>query len=415
MTALDRLTRQRVDLLLGQPFWGALVWKLELIEDFTCSTGWTDGRRLGFNPAFIETLDNSRLTAFIAHEVGHPMLGHHVRRGDRNPRVWNIACDIVINKILVEAGFKLPEGALYGPQFDIYDGMTAEEIYSKLPVERGGGEGPDGDEEVEKDGDFPGGGKPGKQGKQGKDGGKPGKGKPEDFNNYGEVRDATNEDGTAAGETEKSRQSEDWVISVKQVVEQTKNKGTLPSKLRRAVEETVKPVAPWRQLLRRFMMDKVRGDYNWLRPNRRYIGQGVYLPSMVTEGLRHIDIGVDTSGSITEKAIAAFVAEINAILAESKASASVYFCDAAVARVDEVTFQELPYVPAYADGGGGTDFRPVFKAIAHRGTPPTLLVYLTDMYGTFPKEDPGFPVLWVSVSDIDEAPFGTVIQLKGEG
>jgi hypothetical protein len=53
--ALQKLTAARIDLVCDQPFFGSLALSLKLVEDTTCETAWTDGRSLGYNPAFIES------------------------------------------------------------------------------------------------------------------------------------------------------------------------------------------------------------------------------------------------------------------------------------------------------------------------------------------------------------------------
>ncbi|MHC1745343.1 MAG: hypothetical protein AB9873_20260 [Syntrophobacteraceae bacterium] len=60
---------------------------------------------------------------------------HQARRGERDPRRWNVAGDLAINPILEESGFRLPAGRLLDPAFK---GMSAEAIYSRLPESSGG-------------------------------------------------------------------------------------------------------------------------------------------------------------------------------------------------------------------------------------------------------------------------------------
>jgi predicted metal-dependent peptidase len=88
----------------------------------------TDGRRIVYNPAFVESLAPKELEAVLAHEVMHCALGHHCRRGERDPRLWNEAADFAINPLLMANGFTLPEDALLDPAFD---NLSAEEIYAR--------------------------------------------------------------------------------------------------------------------------------------------------------------------------------------------------------------------------------------------------------------------------------------------
>jgi predicted metal-dependent peptidase len=92
----------------------------------------TDGVSLYFNPEFVETLSSAELIGTLAHEVMHPAVQHHTRRGSRNPKRWNMACDYAINPLLVEAGLTLPKDVLLGRRFR---GMSAERICNLLEAE----------------------------------------------------------------------------------------------------------------------------------------------------------------------------------------------------------------------------------------------------------------------------------------
>lgn len=69
----------------------------------------TDGRRLVYNPAFVEQLTPAELEGVLAHEVTHCALAHHCRRGERDAQLWNQATDYAINPILVSNGMTLPQ------------------------------------------------------------------------------------------------------------------------------------------------------------------------------------------------------------------------------------------------------------------------------------------------------------------
>lgn len=71
----------------------------------------------------------------LVHEILHVVLEHHKRLKDRNPLLWNVACDYVINNWLEQMGVGMrPQGTLY--QED-YKGRDAESIYNEL-LENGG-------------------------------------------------------------------------------------------------------------------------------------------------------------------------------------------------------------------------------------------------------------------------------------
>ena len=89
----------------------------------------TDGVSLFYNPAFVETLNAAELAGVLAHEVMHPALQHHTRRGDRDRNRWNMACDYAINPLLLDAGLTLPKDVLIDHRFR---GMSAERIYNLI-------------------------------------------------------------------------------------------------------------------------------------------------------------------------------------------------------------------------------------------------------------------------------------------
>ena len=123
------MIRARADLVLRQPFFGSLALHLALKPDSTCRHLWTDGRTLGFNPAWAATLPHERLVGAQAHEVMHLACAHHVRRNGRDARIWNEACNVVVDALLLGAGFRLPQGHLEHPE---YAGLSVDEVYSRL-------------------------------------------------------------------------------------------------------------------------------------------------------------------------------------------------------------------------------------------------------------------------------------------
>jgi hypothetical protein len=127
--ATKAMENARAALVSKHPSLGYLCFKLKWFPDSTSPTAWTDGVSVGFNPEFVLSLNNKGRQFLCAHEVGHPMLGHHLRRGDRDPAKWNIACDHVVNLILAAQGFSLLEGALIDYQFR---GMAVEQVFNIL-------------------------------------------------------------------------------------------------------------------------------------------------------------------------------------------------------------------------------------------------------------------------------------------
>ena len=200
MNATHRISKARTTLLLDHPFFGALLYRLKPVPNNRQPTMATDGVSLFYNDNFVEDLAPAELVGVLAHEVMHPALKHHVRRGDRNPRVWNIACDYAINPLLVDAGLHLPKGILLD---NSYRGMSAEAIYNRIAQEQeeSGGDPKDGSAGQ------------GKDGGQGQEPGQtPGQRPVETPGGFGQVMDAPNpeEPGQSATPAQISQQEQQW-------------------------------------------------------------------------------------------------------------------------------------------------------------------------------------------------------------
>ena len=204
-----------------------------------------------------------------------------------------------------------------------------------------------------------------------------------------------------------ARQEEDWAIATAQAEATAKAMGLAAGDAARAIRAQVAPRVDWRDVLRRYLSAAAKSDYAWTPPNRRYIAQGLYLPSLRSETLGPVVVAVDTSGSIDDETLAAFSAEIAAILDEAAPEAvHVVYCDAAVRATER--FEPGEAIRLCPQGGGGTAFRPVFDWVAKSDIQPVCVVYLTDLDGDDFGPAPDYPVLWVSTWKTG-APFGEVI------
>jgi predicted metal-dependent peptidase len=391
-----RIQKARTALVLDHPFFGSLLFRLKDCECRSIQTMATDGLSLYYNPEFVESLNAATLAGTLAHEVMHPALHHHVRRSGRNPKRWNMACDYAINPLLVDAGLNLPEGVLLDNRFR---GMSAEQIYNLLKPEAPQDSGDD-DGENESGGEKsnteqPPAGKANEPSAPKTDGG------------IGQVLDAP-----APGEETPTieEQVREWNIAVNQATTMARYAGKVPVGLNRTLEGAAAAVVDWRELLRRHWSDTIPADYSWMRPNRRHLWTGLYLPGVVREGAGEVAIAVDCSGSVSARQLRLFEAEVRSIL-EGQRPERVYvlYFDAVVHKVE--TYEAGQGSELNPVGGGGTEFSPCFEWLDERGIRPQTLVFLTDLYGSFPSSAPAFPVLWASTGS-QKAPFGEVIPMQ---
>lgn len=348
----------RTQLLFNHPFFGVLSLNLGAVEDEAIPTLAVDGRSIFYNPQFFTSLSPELRISAIAHEVMHCVLEHCTRRGDRTPSRWMRAADYADNQILFEAGLPIGKDWL---RSDVFQGMSADEIYTHLSEEEDGQNGP-----------------------------------------LDEIRHPEN----TAAEEELTVQ---WKLATVQAAKQTANQGKLPGQLRKLLDDILVPPIPWRDVLARFMAERIKDDYSWRRPNPYYVHSGIYLPVIDGVGMGDVVIALDTSGSVMS-VLDEFGSAVKDIVAATRPR-RVYliYCDAAVNRVD--VFERGQELSFETVGGGGTDFRPVFSHIKNNSINPACMLYLTDMYGSFPDEKPSYPVLWCTTTDV-QGPFGETLRIK---
>ena len=381
------ITRQRIQLLCStqhSPFFAHLAMGLLLREDARAVTMATDGNYLIYNPNWVVSLSEDEVRGVICHEAMHPALGHLWRRGSRDHVKFNVACDYVINGILTKNNFTLPEGILLDHQ---YDKMSAEEVYAQLPdlpiieasIGLGKGQSLDGDGPI-------------------------------DNHDYWDGAGSKKEDGGGGGQGEMLENNEQiWKERLARAAITAKIQGTLPSDIESLVDAAVEPKLPWRELLRNYVRDTTKMEYRMMPPSKRYLHIPIYMPSLKGEFLE-IAVAIDTSGSISQPELETFVSEMQGIAGQfENYRIHVYACDADIHGYDVIeTHDEWP--KSYK-GRGGTDFRPVFQDIEEKGLEISVLVYLTDIYGSFPEIPPSYPTLWVINQPNSEVPFGDQIFL----
>ena len=147
MDLMKRLSKAKTGLILEHPFIGSVAINMPFELDETIETAATNGKRVKFNPKFIEGLTDEELKFLVAHECLHPMLEHNYRRNGRSPMRWNKACDYVINHLLDQEKIgKFIQGGCLDPNIYNAGNGTSDGIFNILPEDggNGGGDGPGG-------------------------------------------------------------------------------------------------------------------------------------------------------------------------------------------------------------------------------------------------------------------------------
>ena len=366
MEVEKRISKAKTALILEHPFIGSVALNMPMSIDNSVPTAATNGKRVVFNEDFCNGLNDEELKFLVAHECMHPMLEHNFRRGERDPRKWNQAADYVINKLLTDEGIgKMPPQGLLSD--DIYNAGkgTSDGIFNVLPESQDGENDP--------------------------------------LDNC--------EDGQGSP-AEQAQQQAEWKVKVAQAAQAAKMMGKLSANLERLVGEILTPKVDWRDVLQRFVV-KCRSDQrSWARPNRRFISQGLYLPSVSGETLGEIAFAVDCSGSIGQEEIDQYASEIVTVWQDHRPTkVHIIYFDSEVCHYDEFGQDDEPIIKPH--GGGGTAFSPVFRYMEEHGINPVACVFLTDLCCNDFGDAPDYPVLWVSTHS-DEAPFGEVVMMEGK-
>ena len=107
LNARGKIDKALGRLVLKRPFYGTTALRLEIIEDNTQPTGYTDAKVIGYNRHFVDQLSLDEVEFLLCHEVLHVVLKHPWRREGREPGLFNEACDYVINLLCKDDNFRL--------------------------------------------------------------------------------------------------------------------------------------------------------------------------------------------------------------------------------------------------------------------------------------------------------------------
>ena len=120
-------------MLVKYPFFGSVVASVGYKENKDIQTVGTDGETIYYNPEYLEGLSVEEQTFIFAHEVCHIAFNHILRSEGKNPELWHIATDGVINQFLKRDGLKMAPGVVDMAEAINYD---AEQLYEKLLQEK---------------------------------------------------------------------------------------------------------------------------------------------------------------------------------------------------------------------------------------------------------------------------------------
>lgn len=368
-----------------------MIGKREIVEDYADDvsiTAYTNGRDEFYGRNFVKLLNDAELRFLVLHEVYHKLYKHlHIWRHlyDENPKLANCANDYVINIKIADENtdkFATMTGALERGCYDEkYRGMDSAQVYKLLCDEqqhygggrsKSGGAGDDGSETL------------------------PNGQAPFDQHDWEGAQEMDAEE-----RRELARELDEAIRQGALVASKTGSGGD------RDLEELLKPQVDWREVLREFVCNTCAGsDYStYRRPNRRYIGMGIVMPSGIAETVGELVLAIDTSGSIGQRELTAFLSEIKEICDTVRPDGvRVLYWDTQICRDEKYNARQLDDLvkstkPA---GGGGTDVTCVTDYIRDNNINAQAAIVLTDGYLFGGWGQWSMPVLWC-IMDNDHA------------
>lgn len=387
-----RIFLSRLRLLSGHGFYGLLLMHADFMIDDHIETAATDGKKIIFNPTFLEKLSDSELDFILMHEVLHMALRHTLRSEMRNQKLFNIACDIVVNSnILKSNDMNITSITVngYGVSMHLTPGnkegflFTAEQVYEMLLQGKN-------DEEMYLSFD--------------------------DHSAWGVIETT---DPGAAKDLE-----ELWdrhLLDAAAAVSSRKNMdghSDIPAMVLRRLEELRKPKLDWRSLLIDFIQEETV-DYSFTPPDRRFFDSPFFLPDFneKEEMLNNILFMIDSSGSVTDREMSVAYSEVKGAIDQLNGHLRgwIGFFDHKIKT--PVPFETVEdFMQIKPKGGGGTSFRNIFDYVIRQMNDnlPTCIIVLTDGDADYPDESVtnGIPVLWLINNDKRTPPWGRIGRIE---
>ena len=407
LTEEQRLTKAVVS-IMGNAKYTALAGVLmignrNVVDDPSVPTACTNGRDEMYGREFVKQLNDAELRFLVLHEVYHKLFKHlttwqHLYKQDA--MLANMACDYVINLKIVDDNtdrFATMTGVLEGGCYDRkYVGMDSAQVYNLLREDQESQGSEQGDGAGDGDGDSG----------QGS-GSLPNGQQPFDQHDWDGAQELT-----ADEQRELARELDEAVRQGALAAGKMGSGGDLD------LHELLQPQINWRETLREFVTSTCAGnDYStYSRPNRRYLSSGLYMPSGISEQVGELVLAIDTSGSIGQRELSAFLTEVKEICdTVHPDGVRLLYWDTKVCRDEKYDVHELDDLvqSTKPEGGGGTDVTCVTDYIRDNNINAQAAIVLTDghLYGGWGQWS--MPVLWCIMDNLGAKPdVGVAVNIK---
>lgn len=356
-----------------------MIGKTEVKDDVP--TACTDGRNTYYGRDYMAKQASNKRKGVILHENLHKAFRHttvwrHLFK--ENPNMANMACDYVINLMIMDGDnnfVSLPDGALLDHK---YKGLDAGTVYRMIKEEAKGGT-----VHVKTVGD-----------QEGKD------------VPVIEIGNGLDEHDWESAEGMTNEEKETLAKDIDQALRQGAIlAGKMSANVPREISDVLEAKVDWREAMREFVTSFCadKDESTWRRPSRRWIGQDVYMPSMIGESVGRIVIGIDMSGSIGDEEVGQFLGEVKKICDTVKPEGiDLLYWDTRVCQHEKYEQDQLDNLLASTKprGGGGTDPQCIVDYMNNKKIKAECAVILTDGYVGSWGEGWLCPTLWGITTDV---------------
>ena len=366
---LERIIVARVGLLLRHPFFGNMATRLKIMAaDDWLPTAAVDGRNLYFNTQFFNAMSNKEIEFVIAHEILHCVFDHLGRREDRDPVLYNIAADYIVNNLLVRDRIGDKPKLVDCYQDFKYEGWQSEAVYDDL-FEKAK---ENGKKFLEELGEL-------------LDEHLDGEGDQDGKADAGETKDANGNTVSKAKpkySKEEAKKIKDEIKEGMLQAAQAAGAGNTPGEVQRMIKELTEPQMNWREIISQQIQSTIKNDFTFQRPNRKGWQSGAILPGQNFDEQIDCCIALDMSGSIGNEQAKDFLGEVKGIMEQFKDYNIKIWCfDTKVYNEQEFTADSGEDLLDYElFGGGGTDFDANWTYMKENDIQPKKFIMFTDGY-----------------------------------
>lgn len=417
LTLEQKFAKVLIELRKYSPFYSVIYESIDKIESRGIETIGVTANKMFYNPDFLNTKSYTDLVFIIMHEILHLALMHPVRVGNRDKKLFNIACDLYVNKLIIEEfkpsnilkvdelNISIPNDALYKDTIDT-NNDSVESIYEQLESQTGLNGWNDNayDEYNFKI--------------------KGGKGGSSIIKISKDTEDELIEDGSDAVQKENDSKQLVSEIQVKLEMNGIKGVGSSQMNIVREIKEMLKSKLDWKKVLSKYCLKTRCADTSFKTVDTRMLYQEAIYPGLYDDTkdiIKGVKICIDTSGSMSQEDLKYILYHISRITKMYKTEAEIVCWDTIVESTYDIT-NVIKIIDSGVCGGGGTQAESVFEYFDSKKCKikPMVSLIFTDGYFNVNKFNPAWKrkykdTYWIMTRDCAEdfnPPFGKVTKAR---